>query len=299
MKVLAAISSLIVLSSVSFHKLETITDLPEYPRFSSEAHRGGRGLMPENTISAMLNTLRNYPATTLEMDTHITKDGEVVVTHDDYLNRNFTLLPNGDEIPKEDAKKYAIYGMNYDVLKSFIVGSRLYPAFPDQQKVKSYIPRLGDLIDSVQHFIKTNGKKQCFYDIEIKSTVKGDDVFHPRPEKFADLVVAVLMQKGILNYVIIQSFDKRVLKYIHQKYPEIRLNCLANNDKSYEEHIAELGFKPFIVGSSYKGFKPEIIAKAHADGVKVLTATVNSKEEIDKLKALGIDGVMTDYPNLF
>ena len=299
MKTAVTLYGLILLGTLAARKLNMAPQATQYPAFSAEAHRGGRGLMPENTIPAMLFTLKNYPVTTLEMDTHITKDGEVVVTHDDYLSRAFTLLPNGSEIPKADAKKYAVYQLNYDNLKSFIVGAKPYDAFPQQQQVKSYIPRLGDLIDSVQHYIKSNHKKQCFYDIEIKSTVKGDDVLHPKPEKFAELVLAVVKRKGILNYTVIQSFDKRALQFIHQKYPEVRLNYLVNNNKSYEEHIEELGFKPFIIGASYKDFNPEIIGNAHAYGVKVLTATVNTQEEIEKLKALKIDGIMTDYPNLF
>lgn len=299
MKTAVTLYGLILLGALSVRKFNMAPQATQYPAFSAEAHRGGRGLMPENTIPAMLFTLKNYPVTTLEMDTHITKDGEVVVTHDDYLSWAFTLLPNGSEIPKADAKKYAVYQLNYDNLKSFIVGAKPYDAFPQQQQVKSYIPRLGDLIDSVQYYIKSNHKKQCFYDIEIKSTVKGDDVLHPKPEKFAELVLAVVKRKGILNYTVIQSFDKRVLQFIHQKYPEVRLNFLVNNNKSYEEHIEELGFKPFIIGSSHKDFNPEIIGKAHADGVKVLTATVNTEEEIEQLKALKIDGIMTDYPNLF
>lgn len=299
MKIFASLAGIVLLGALSFRQIEMADQLPQYPAFSAEAHRGGRGLMPENTIPAMLFTLKNYGVTTLEMDTHITKDGEVVVTHDDYLSPAFTSLPNGSEIPKADAKQYAVYQLNYDNLKSFIVGAKPYAAFPQQQQVKSYIPRLGDLIDSVQHYIKSKRKKQCFYDIEIKSTEKGDDVLHPKPEKFAELVLAVIKRKGILNYTIIQSFDKRALQFIHQKYPDVRLNYLVNNNKSYEQHIAELGFKPFIIGASYKDFNPEIIGKAHADGVKVLTATVNTKEEIEKLKALKIDGIMTDYPNLF
>lgn len=270
-----------------------------YPVFSAEAHRGGRGLMPENTIPAMFYALKNSNVTTLEMDTHITKDLEVVVTHDDYLSRSFTLQPDGTEITKEEAKKYVVYEMDYLTLSSFIIGSKDYPAFPEQKKVKSYIPRLGDLIDSVQRYIKINKLKQCFYDIEIKSSEKGDDIMHPKPEKFADLVVAVIRKNGITNYTIIQSFDKRALQVVHQKYPDIKLSYLANNDKTYEQHIHDLGFKPFIIGSSYKGFNPDIIAKAHADGVKVLTATVNTKAEIEKLKKLKIDGIMTDYPNFF
>jgi len=299
MKVFAIFSGLFVLATVSSNSFTTVKSLPEYPVFSSEAHRGGRGLMPENTIPAMLFTLKNYDVTTLEMDTHITKDNEVVVTHDDYLSEAFTCFPDGTEIPKSEAKKYVVYSMNYDKLKQFIVGSKAYPAFPRQKKVKSYIPRLSDLIDSVQHEIKVNHLKQCFFDIEIKSTEKGDDILHPNPEKFVDLVLAVVRKKGILDYTIIQSFDKRALQIIHKKYPKVKLSYLANNDKSYEEHLADLGFKPFIIGSSYKGFNPDIIEKAHADGVKVLTATVNTKEEIEKLKKLKIDGIMSDYPDLF
>ena len=77
MKIFTAISGLIILSAVTLYKKEKVNSLPEYPKFSSEAHRGGRGLMPENTIPAMINALQNYKVTTLEMDTHITKDGEL------------------------------------------------------------------------------------------------------------------------------------------------------------------------------------------------------------------------------
>ncbi len=75
----------------------------KFPAFSTEGHRGGRGLMPENTIIAMKNAV-DIGITTLEMDTHITKDGEVVVTHDDYLSPGFMLTPEGKEIPAADSK---------------------------------------------------------------------------------------------------------------------------------------------------------------------------------------------------
>ncbi|PWS33923.1 glycerophosphodiester phosphodiesterase family protein [Pedobacter paludis] len=297
MKLTGWIVSLIFFT-LTLNKSERKRNL-EYPAFSAEAHRGGRGLMPENTIPAMLSALKNTDISTLEMDTHITKDGEVVVTHDDYLSSEFMLRPDGSEIDKTEAKKYVIYQMDYKSLKQFIIGSKHYRAFPQQQKVKTYIPRLADLIDSIQYAIKSTGRKQCFYDIEIKSSEKGDDIFHPKPEKFAELLLSVIQKKGILPFTVIQSFDKRALQFVHKKYPSVKISYLANNDKTYEEHIADLGFKPFIIGSSYKGFNPDIIKKAHADGVKVLTATVNTKEEIEKLRALKIDGIMTDYPNLF
>jgi glycerophosphoryl diester phosphodiesterase len=93
-----------------------------FPAFDREAHRGGRGLMPENTIPAMLNTV-NLGIETLEMDTYITADGKVVVSHDDHVNPLFTLTADGQEIPKEESLKYAWFKMNYaDIAKYPIAG---------------------------------------------------------------------------------------------------------------------------------------------------------------------------------
>ena len=174
-----------------------------FPSFDIEAHRGGRGLMPENTIPAMLNALE-LGVNTLEMDIHITKDGEVVVTHDDELSPNIMLQPNGDEIYKDDGKNHIVYQMNYENLKKFNIGTKYYANFPQQQKVKTYIPRLTDLIDSVQNHIAINNKKQIFYNLETKCYEKGDHILHPDPETFVDLLVAVIKEKGITPFVVIQ-----------------------------------------------------------------------------------------------
>src|SRR5688500_8031504 len=147
--------------------------------FSTEGHRGGRGLMPENTIIAMHNAI-DIGVTTLEMDTHITKDGEVVVTHDDYLSPGFMLTPEGKEIPSADSKKYVVYQMDYDLIKAFDLGTKPHTGFPEQKKIKSYIPRLADLVDSVQQYSK--GKKQMFYNIETKCSPAGDNISNPEPE---------------------------------------------------------------------------------------------------------------------
>lgn len=124
-----------------------------FPEFSAEAHRGGRGLMPENTIIAMLDAMKFDRVTTLEMDTHITKDQQVVVTHDDYLSPGFMLTPDGKEIPKSDEKKYAVFQMDYADLKAFDIGTKVNAGFTEQKKVKTYIPLLADLIDNVQRSV--------------------------------------------------------------------------------------------------------------------------------------------------
>jgi glycerophosphoryl diester phosphodiesterase len=288
---------LLALAACSVTK-DTATKYTTFPSFSAEAHRGGRGLVPENTILAMKNAM-TYPAvTTLEMDTHITKDGKVVVTHDDYLSPSFMLRPDGQEIPKKDAKKYNVFKMDYSELRTFNIGSKFYEDFPKQQKVKTYLPLLSELIDSVQHEIKAQNKKQYFYNIETKCSAKGDGITNPTPDVFVKLLMDVIKAKQIEKYVVIQSFDKRTIQILNKTYPHIRTSFLVNNKKSYEENMADLGFKPFILSPNYKMVNAELIKKAHADGVKVIPWTVNSAEEIAYLRSLGVDGIISDYTNL-
>lgn len=270
----------------------------DFPSFSAEAHRGGRGLVPENTILAMKDAM-SYPAvTTLEMDTHITRDGKVVVTHDDYLSPGFMLTPTGEEIPVSDAKKYNVFKMDYEQLKTFDIGTKPNKDFPQQKKIKTYIPLLADLIDTVQNEIKTKGKKQFFYNIETKCSAKGDGVTNPTPAVFVKLLMDVIKAKKIEQYVVIQSFDKRTIQIINKEYPNIKTSFLVSNKKTYEENMADLGYRPFILSPAYKMVDAAFIKKAHADGVKVIPWTVNTAKEIASLKALGVDGIITDYTNL-
>ncbi|KQN38870.1 glycerophosphodiester phosphodiesterase [Pedobacter sp. Leaf41] len=270
----------------------------KFPEFSAEAHRGGRGLYPENTITAMLQTMKIEGVTTLEMDTHITKDGKVVVTHDDYLSPAFMLTPKGKEIPVTDAKKYPVFGMNYDELRKFDLGTKYFDQFPKQQKSKQYIPLLNSLIDSVQAEIKKTKNKQFFYNIETKCSEKGDGVTNPNPEVFVKLLMDVIEKKKIMPYVVIQSFDKRTIQIINKKYPKVKTSFLVANKKSYEENIADLGYKPFILSPVWQMVNEEMVAKAHIDGVKIVPWTANTAEDIKKLKALKVDGIISDYPDI-
>jgi len=270
---------------------------PEFPAFDTEAHRGGRGLQPENTIPAMLNALK-LGVSTLEMDTHITADGKVVLSHDDALNPLFALTPEGKVIPKEDAHRYAIYKMPYAEITRFDVGSKPYDKFPQQQKIKTHIPLLADVIDSVQQYLKANKKPQVFYNIETKSNPKNDNVYNPEPEKFVELLMAVIQNKKITPYVIIQSFDKRTLHVLHQKYPQVKTSYLVDKG-TLTDNIKELGFLPNIYSPAYKLVNAELVKDCHNQGLKIIPWTVNTPEEINALKQTGVDGIISDYPNLF
>ncbi|MBE9661539.1 glycerophosphodiester phosphodiesterase family protein [Mucilaginibacter myungsuensis] len=268
-----------------------------YPKFDREAHRGGRGLMPENTIAAMKHAI-DLGMETIEMDLHITGDGKVIVSHDEYVNPLFSLTPDGAEIPKEDAKKYVLYKMTYAEIAKFDVGSKPYSKFPEQKKMKVSMPLLGDLIDEVQAYLKSTGKKQVFYNIETKSSAAGDGTVNPDAETFVKLTMDILTAKGILPYTVIQSFDKRTIQIINKKFPNVRTSWLVDNKKTTAENLTELGYKPYIYSPNYKMVTAEVIKECHDRGIKILPWTVNTKADIDNLKAMGVDGIITDYPNL-
>jgi len=271
---------------------------PELPAFDTEGHRGARGLMPENSIPAMRKAI-DLGVTTIEMDCHITKDGKVVVTHDPYINYLYARTPDGQDIPKSDNKKYAIYKLNYDQVRQFEMGTKFYDAYPHQQKLKTYIPLLEELVDSVQTYLKDNNKPQVFYNIETKSVANGDNDIHPEPAVFVQKMVEVLEAKKITPWVIIQSFDPRTLQELHKSYPHIKASLLVSNKDSFEENIERLGFTPQVYSPNYKLVTPELLAKAHAKNIKVIPWTVNTLEEITRLKEMGVDGIISDYPNLF
>lgn len=266
-------------------------------KFDVQGHRGARGIMPENTIPSMIKAVE-LGVTTLEMDIVISKDQQAVVSQEPYFNHEFSLLPNGKPIALKDEKKYNIFKMDYSEVKKFDVGSKLHPRFPGQQKFKAYKPLLGDLIDSVEAFVKLNKLPKPDYNIETKMIRKGDAEFQPEPEVFIEVIMAIIKEKKLEKRVIIQSFDMRTLQYLHQKYPKIRTSLGIDEKEDFENNIADLGFKPTIYSPYSVLVGKTLIDKCHKAGIKIIPWTVNSIKDLKYLMELGVDGVITDYPNL-
>jgi len=262
-----------------------------------EAHRGGRGLMPENTIAAMKSAL-DMGVTTLEMDLGISKDGQVVVSHDSYMSADFMLKPDGSLIKKEEEKSLLLYGMDYQLIKSYDAGTKPHPQFPDQRKFKTYRPLFTELIDSVENYIKTNHLKPVYYNVEIKSSPDGDGIAHPVPRVFVKKVMDIVLEKKLSKRLIIQSFDLRPLQVLHKEYPKQKVSYLVANKDSYADNIKKLGFTPDAFSPYYLMLNREMVDAAHQDKVIVLPWTVNTIAEIKKMEALGVDGIISDYPNL-
>ncbi len=265
--------------------------------FDLEGHRGCRGLMPENTIPAMLKAIDLY-VNTLEMDVVISADNKVVVSHEPFFNHEITTLPSGDSLDEKKEKEYNIFTMTYDSVQKFDVGMRLHQRFPSQQKMKVQKPLLSTLIDSVEAYLVKKNYKKVMYNIEIKSTEATDNIFHPEPEKFADLLMDVIEKKGIRERVIIQSFDPRSLKIVSQKYPTMKLSLLIENQKIPLKAFGKLfGFKPNIVSPDYVLLTKEIVDSLHQRNIEVIPWTVNDLISAQKLYEMGVDGIITDYPN--
>src|SRR5688572_17965270 len=149
--------------------------------FDLQGHRGCRGLMPENTIPAMIKAV-DLGVVTLEMDVVVTKDNQVLVSHEPYFSHEISTLANGDAIVESEERKYNIYHMRYDEVKSIDVGLKGHPRFRAQTKQKAYKPLLTDLIDSVESYIEKGNLPKVNYNIEIKSTEETDYLFHPPPD---------------------------------------------------------------------------------------------------------------------
>jgi len=271
-----------------------------FPLFDKEGHRGCRGLMPENTIPAMLKALE-LGVTTLEMDAHITKDNKVIISHDPYFNHDITTKPDGTYMNVNEEKNYIIYQMDYEATKQLDVGLKPHPRFPRQQKIPVHKPLLSDLIDSTEQYCRLNKRELPFYNIETKSQPATDNKYHPAPEQFVQLLMDVILAKKIGQRVIIQSFDPRTLQVVHQKYPSIKTALLIEgfDKRSLGMQLNQLGFIPTIYSPEYILVTDSLLQECHRQNIKVIPWTIDDKQTIERLKKAGVDGIITDYPDLF
>lgn len=266
--------------------------------FDAQAHRGGRGLMPENTIASEKNAI-NYDCT-MEMDLQMSKDKQIVVSHDSYFNSLFCLTPAADTMTRKDGYSRLIYEMPYDSVKQYDAGLKPYPAFPRQKKIAAYKPLLSVLIDSVEAYGKLKHHVN-HYNIEIKSNPKQDGRTYSSLSEFVDSAMSIIDRKGIASRTMIQSFDVRALRMVHERYPKVEISYLVGSKekKTPAEYVADLGFKPQIFSPEFKLLTPERVKAFHKMGMRVIPWTPDTVAEMQKLKDMGVDGMITDYPDYY
>ena len=291
---------LIIFSCSTTKKVNQQINSTGLPAFDKEGHRGCRGLMPENTIPAMLKAI-DLAVTTLEMDAVVTKDKKIILSHEPFFNHEITTKPDGSFVIEQEEKTLNIYKMEYSETQKYDVGLKPHPRFPQQQRSKAVKPLLSDLISQVEKYVDDKKLKQVFYNIETKSQPATDNIYHPAPAEFVELLMAVIKTKGIEDRVIIQSFDFRTLQYLHQHYPSIKTAMLIEDydKRGLDEQLKALGFVPTIYSPDYSLVNDDLLKKCHQQNIKVIPWTVDDKPTMDKLRRMGVDGIITDYPNLF
>lgn len=266
--------------------------------FDKQAHRGGRGLAPENTIFSA-KTAIDYDCT-LEIDLQMSKDKKIVVSHDPYTNSKFCLTPEGDTMTKKEGESRLLYQMNYDSIAKYDVGLKPNPEFPRQEKVPAIKPLLSVLIDSAEAYAKSKNHTN-HYNIEIKSNPKNDGKTYSSVEEFVNLALKIIQGKNIESRTTLQSFDIRALNLVHEKYPGVKTAflVLATNKNNAEGYINELGFKPDIFSPHFTLVTEKLLKEFHAKNVLVIPWTPNTLADLQRLKTMGVDGIITDYPDLF
>lgn len=282
-----------------FYFLGLLPFLSFSQEFDIQGHRGCRGLLPENTIEAFKKAI-DLGVTTLEMDVVISKDNQVLLSHEPFLSHEICLDTSENEITEANEHSYNLYQMNYSEIKTCDCGSKVHPRFLDQLKMKTYKPLLSEVIDFAENYLKKNypGRK-IQYNIETKLDPKDDEVFHPKPKEFVDLLVGVLKTKNISDRVYIQSFDVRTLQYLHTNFTEFKTVLLVENKMTIKQNLKLLGFKPDVYSPEFILLDKSNVHFLHKKGIKVIPWTVNKMEDMKRVISFGVDGLISDYPNRY
>ncbi|HEY8149999.1 MAG TPA: glycerophosphodiester phosphodiesterase [Vicinamibacteria bacterium] len=294
------------------------TARPTPASFDLQGHRGARGLAPENTLAAFTRALA-LGVTTLELDTGITRDGAVVVSHDERLNPDFTRDAAGRWI---DPPGPALFALTLAEVRRYDVG-RLRPGTPYAARFAEQVPADGQRVPTLDEVFALAAKARnasVRFNVETKL-----DPRHPEltaaPEPFADAVIAVVRGAGMAKRTTLQSFDWRTLRYAQRVASEIPTVCLTVQQPGDDNvQAGQPGPSPLLAGldvDDFAGSVPRLVraagcavwspnardltaqtlAEAHREGLKVIVWTVNEESEMNALAESGVDGIISDYPD--
>jgi glycerophosphoryl diester phosphodiesterase len=282
-----------------------------------QGHRGARGLLPENTLPAFAQAL-SIGVTTLELDTAITKDGVIVVSHDATLNPDITRQTDGQWLTHNDL---AINTLTFAQLQQYDVG-RIRPQtayalrFSTQQPVDgARMPRLADVFS----LARRAGNNTVRFNIETKISPEQPQRTLP-PAEFARALIALVRAEKLESRVIIQSFDWRTLQVVQQEAPQIATVYLTAQQSWLDNIRARDTTSPWTAGfhvSRFAGSVPQMIKaaggtvwspyfgdvtretvrEAQQAGIKVVVWTANEPRDIARMIDFGVDGIISDYPD--
>jgi len=268
--------------------------------FDLQGHRGARGLLPENTIPSFLKATE-FNVKTIEMDLVVTGENELLVSHEPWFNHKISTHPDGSPVTEDEQMSLNIYEMTYNEIQQFDVGMRGHPDFPEQKSMKVSKPLFIDAVRAIEEHAIENNLKPLYYNIETKSEPPYYGVFVPQPDEFAQLLSDELTELDrefdLLDRVIIQSFDPATLIAFRNLHPDVSQAMLVYENNPVQSYIDTLGYTPEIWSPNYNLLTNEAIQELHNRNMKVIPWTVNTINEMRVLLQMGVDGIITDYPD--
>ena len=292
--------------------------MTEFPVFDLQGHRGARGLFPENTLPGFEAALA-IGVNTLEMDVGMTRDGVLVVHHDRALNPDRTRTADGKWLKSEGP---TLWSLNFADLAGYDVG-RIRPGSDYAERYSSQaavdgtgIPSLVDVLARCEAL--SGGRMR--YNIETKiSPLDPKETAEPRA--FAVALIAAIRGAGAEQRTLVQSFDWRSLVAVKELAPEIATAFLTAQQSWLDNvRMGQIGTSPWTAGLDLDGegiSVPQAIqrlggsawspyfrdmtlprlAAARALDIKVVVWTVNEAADMAALIEMGVDGIITDYPD--
>ncbi len=278
----------------------TQKDMPEATAAAIDwqGHRGARGLLPENTVPAFLKALDYPQVKTLELDLAVSADSQLVVSHEPWMSHHICSHPDGRPVTEAEEDQLLIFQMPYEQVRQYDCGSRGNERFPEQQAQPAYKPTLQEVVEKSDAYAKEQNRPLPFYNIEIKIQPDYDGYKSPTARAFARLVLDELHELGIAGRSTVQSFDVRPLQHLHRMDSSITTALLIDNPNGVRINLEALGYTPKIYSPYYKMVTAKVVDTVHEYGMTIVPWTVNDTTSMKALLQLGVDGIITDYPNL-
>jgi glycerophosphoryl diester phosphodiesterase len=263
--------------------------------FEIQAHRGARASFPENSLQAFCHAA-DLGVRVLELDLVVSKDHQIVVSHDPWLSAPLCADPNGHPLSSDDRLRYILYDMWYDDIASFDCGLP-NPFFSGQAHISAFKPLLSTVFSEVDAYMVSVGMKgKMIYNIEIKSWPDKDGLFHPPPDRYAALVVGLVEAAGLSLRVRLQSFDFRVIREAWKLSPQLCYGLLIDETKNTTRLLQELGFVPRYINPHFSLVDREMTDALREQSIGMIPWTVNRTEDMLAMKQIGVEGIITDYP---
>lgn len=323
---LSGLAALTIYSGFNNIDISTTYAKVNYDVFDLEAHRGGRDVRPENTLYSYAYAIE-LGATSIECDMQLTKDGQIVMSHNPILNSDITRDENGNYI---ENNKYDIRLMTVDELKKFDVGvmdpncGEYYDLHGKTQfTYDAKIPTLEELMQLIQSY----GDKNIVLNIETKSypdPVSAGYKNNADPKKFVEVFNNIVKKYDMEERVVLQSFDWQTLIEMKKLNPNISTSALWQEQPSwgrdseslrrYEKKkspwLGGLDIKDYqgnpvkaahaigadIISPYYTEISKQDVDEAHSLGMKVVPWTVNNEKDMNMLLDMGVDGIISDKP---